>query len=214
MNSKAPPSLHPRNPLAGLTLAGGVLAVDFVNTVDQRSAAEPNDRLASPADLLWWGNRAGLLTPDSVEALLEWIRQDPTAAEDVLRRTRLLREACFRLFSAVVAHASPSAEDLDLLNREVTAGARHRRLSLEESRFQWIWDEIEEPGQLLGLLAHSGAELLASDKLDRLGRCAAPTCDWLFMDVSRNRSRRWCDMAECGNRAKMRRYYRRQRGEG
>lgn len=211
--SITPPSLHPRNPLAGLTLAGGAVAIDFVNTVDHRSASEPNDRLVSPEDLLWWGNRVGVLTSGTVEDLLGSVHRNPSMADAVLHRSLSLREACFRLFSDVIDDASGSTDDLARLNRELKEGSRHRRLSLEGSRFEWGWEEISEPAQLLGRIAHSGAELLASADLDRLGRCAAPDCDWLFLDVSRNRSRRWCDMAECGNRAKMRRFYRRKRGE-
>jgi len=43
--------------------------------------------------------------------------------------------------------------------------------------------------------------------------CAADDCAWVFLDTSKNHSRRWCDMKACGNRAKARRFNARQQGE-
>jgi len=47
---------------------------------------------------------------------------------------------------------------------------------------------------------------LRSDELDLLKRCPADNCRWLFLDRTKNRSRRWCDMATCGNQAKARKH--------
>jgi predicted RNA-binding Zn ribbon-like protein len=55
-------------------------------------------------------------------------------------------------------------------------------------------------------VARSAAELLQSEELGRVRRCDGEDCRWLFLDTSRSRNRRWCDMADCGNTAKVRRY--------
>ena len=60
--------------------------------------------------------------------------------------------------------------------------------------------------RMLWSIAHSGAELLTTGDLSRLRECGGEECGWLFEDTSRNRSRQWCDMQDCGNLAKVRRY--------
>jgi predicted RNA-binding Zn ribbon-like protein len=62
-------------------------------------------------------------------------------------------------------------------------------------------------------VVRSAAELLTSPHLlDRLGQCADPQCGWLFLDTSKSRTRKWCDINDCGNRAKQRRFQKKKRG--
>src|ERR671930_579256 len=78
---------------------------------------------------------------------------------------------------------------------------RPRRIA---NGFAWVADDVLAP------VVWSAAELLTSGPLERVRECPGDdTCGWLFLDTSRNGSRRWCDMRTCGNRAKARRYYRR-----
>ncbi|WP_171168255.1 CGNR zinc finger domain-containing protein [Streptomyces sp. I05A-00742] len=58
----------------------------------------------------------------------------------------------------------------------------------------------------LGALAVAWSELVVTGEAARLKRCAEHACAWVFWDTSKNRSRRWCSMRVCGNRAKARRY--------
>ncbi len=82
--------------------------------------------------------------------------------------------------------------------------------------FIWDWQDDPEPAldRVLWPIIRSAAQLLIADELSRLKLCDADDCGWLFVDGSRNRSRRWCDMSDCGNRAKARRYRERQREGG
>jgi predicted RNA-binding Zn ribbon-like protein len=99
------------------------------------------------------------------------------------------------------------------LNDALAAGARYRRLVPEREGFGWTWVESEEPLEdVLWPVAQSAAELLTSDAMERVKECRNQQCTWLFVDRSRNGSRRWCDMKDCGNRAKARRHYARQKG--
>jgi len=77
----------------------------------------------------------------------------------------------------------------------------------------WRWEFVdgEELDSMLWPIVRDAAELLTSRDFDRVTECSGSDCTWLFADKSRNRSRRWCDMAECGNRSKARRFYRRQK---
>jgi predicted RNA-binding Zn ribbon-like protein len=131
----------------------------------------------------------------------------------VFARALRLREAIFRIFVAVIADASPAAADLERLNDELALALPHLRIVPDEHGFDYRFDAAD--GALdrpLWPVARSASELLATGDLGRVKRCTSDECDWLFVDLSKNRSRRWCDMRDCGNRAKARRYYRRQQG--
>jgi predicted RNA-binding Zn ribbon-like protein len=105
----------------------------------------------------------------------------------------------------------PSPEDLVALSEAAADAASHRVLAPEQAGYAFAWPERSGLERLLWPVALSAAELLVSDDLDRVKECATENCNWLFVDMSRNRSRRWCDMKECGNRAKSRRHYARSR---
>ena len=123
----------------------------------------------------------------------------------------MLREALFRVFSTVAAREPVDAADLELLNDVLQRAAAGARLTGSGPGFAWSWSDdggLERP---LWLVARSAAELLTSDELERLRKCAGRFCGWLFLDASKNRSRRWCSMESCGSRAKMRRLYARRR---
>jgi predicted RNA-binding Zn ribbon-like protein len=102
---------------------------------------------------------------------------------------------------------SPAPSDLREVNAELAAARRAERLALREGRLAWEWPgasrRLESP---LWLLAGGAARLLTSAALDRLRQCGGESCGWLFLDQSRNRSRQWCTMQDCGNVSKVRRY--------
>ncbi len=120
---------------------------------------------------------------------------------------------------------APDPADLEVLNRESTAALAHLRLvpasgSTEDAAagadeppgFTWSWADVEDDlASLLWPVARAATDLLTSCDLARVRECADDSCGWLFMDMSRNGSRRWCDMADCGNRAKARRYRERKK---
>jgi predicted RNA-binding Zn ribbon-like protein len=149
--------------------------------------------------------------PEGEEARLgDEAEQRPEEAAAVHRRAIALREAIYRIFSAVVRGEEASLSDVDVLNDEVSIGLAHARLTQRGGGFEWGWEAGEGAlDRVLWVVARSAADLLTSDKLQRVTECASERCGWLFMDLSRNHSRRWCDMNECGNRAKARRHYER-----
>jgi len=133
-------------------------------------------------------------------------------ARAIHRRALALREAVYRVFSAVAAGRRADPRDIDLVNKTVDEAQRHLRLAASKSGFAWEWYGIEGALEFpLWRVVRSAAELLVSSELERVRECSGDRCDWLFLDASKNRSRRWCDMANCGNRAKARRNYERRR---
>lgn len=200
------------NPLDELTLVGGRLCLDFTNTVGSRGVVAERDRLKGYPELLWWGVRAEVLSEEERRALMALAAVRPAEAEEVFRRAVEFREALWRLFRALEDGADPAAGDLAAVNREVARAMGHARLERTAEGFAWGWVDAPELDGVLWPVARSAAELLVSPELGRVGRCAAEGCGWLYLDTSKNRSRRWCDMRDCGNRAKVRRHYRRRRG--
>jgi predicted RNA-binding Zn ribbon-like protein len=199
------------NPLAGLSLIGGRTSLNFANTVGQRGDDDPHDRLRDYDDLVWWGVRAGILSEREAGEMLSWAGRNPEAAARLFARALRLREAIYRAFSEVAAGVPIREGDLEVLNVEVAAALSHARLRPTPAGFVWSWGDAEGAQSLLWTVARDAAELLTSDLLTRVGECAGEHCGWLFVDESKNRSRRWCDMKDCGNRAKSRRHYGRRR---
>jgi predicted RNA-binding Zn ribbon-like protein len=188
-------------------LSGGLLCVDFTNTVSGRYSG-PRELLRGYADLIAWSRQAGGISADDAESLLEAAEDDPEAAGRVLQQAIRLRETLYRILSAVAAGGPAPGKDLAAMNVELQRGLSNACIEPGAEGFRWNWSArpltLERP---LWPVVRSAADLLTSDQLSRLRICASDTCLWLFMDASRNRSRRWCDMKVCGNRAKVQRHY-------
>lgn len=198
-----------------LDLQEGWLCLDFANTAEWHASDEPIEGLDSYADLVAWAQRKGILTDRETAHLLRTAEVRPADAAAVLDQAVALREVIYRVFSAVAAGSSPDAGDLAALNAAVAQALAHLRVVGTQEGFDWDWDGDEDAlDQMLWPVVHSAVDLLTSDELERVGECADDRgCGWLFLDTSRNRSRRWCSMEDCGNRAKVRRHYERQRTE-
>jgi predicted RNA-binding Zn ribbon-like protein len=190
---------------------GGRLCLDFANTLNG-SRAHPKETLLAYGDLVAWGRQAGILTDQEVRHLMEESRRRPEDAAGTLRHAIELRETIFRIFSAVADGRTPEHADLAALNDALSRALVHLRVSKPAAGFAWEWAaEREALDRMLWPVIQSAADVLHSGEVARVGRCGGRDCDWLFLDTSRNHSRRWCDMRGCGNRAKARRHYERQK---
>ena len=186
----------------------GQLALDFTKTLTGRAKAQPIERLTYYDDLVSWGRQAGALTDLDAQRLLREARRRPGRAQAVLERAITLRESLYQVLVAAIARSQPPQPDFERLNLAVADALGHLRLVSTGEGFAWGWDDREERlGQVVWCVARAAAELLTSDELSRVRMCAEQSCGWLFLDASRNRSRQWCDMKVCGNRAKARRHY-------
>lgn len=197
--------------LPSFEFSAGALCLDLANTWGSRDDPDA-DRLRSYWDLVVWSGQGGMLAEGEMEALLAEADRRPADADAVLRRAVALREAVYDAFSSSAAGGDPAPEALEVLNRELAAALPRLRLRAGDGCCRWEWSApAGELDRMLWSVARSAAELLTSERLDRVRECASETCSWLFVDASRNRGRKWCDMASCGNRAKARRYYARHR---
>jgi predicted RNA-binding Zn ribbon-like protein len=197
-------------------LRGGVVSLDFVNTVGWRLADYPSEYLRSYEDLLEWSGQAGLLAPEEREGLSRQAALDPEVARETLSRALALREAIHRTISRAIVGESRDESGLSVLNRELSIALSHLRVMPADGAYSWGWDRSGDDGEArldspLWPVAQSAAELLTSEKLGRVKVCAGDGCGWVFLDDSRNSSRRWCDSRDCGNRERVRRHLARKR---
>ena len=187
---------------------GGRLCLDFINTVGGRDAAGAviRDKIGNYDELLAWSVLAGIVDRPRAGALARLAAHEDREAVKVLARAVRLREALYRILKCAVEGGRPADADADVLRGELSIARVHQRLSAERGRFVWTFAERPEAlDRILWPVALSAVEVLTSGELDRLGQCGGPDCGWLFLDTSRNHRRLWCDMRDCGNRAKVRR---------
>ena len=193
-------------------LHAGIVCLDFVNTLDDRPSAKPKELLESYADLARFGEDTGILEPHQADRLFQRSGEAPEEAERVLRSAIELREAMYLVVRAIMSRKPVPAVALATLNGYVQDAALHSKLVQTNGQFEWRFDRPDESlDGILWPIARSAAELLASERVAFVRACSSKTCQWLFLDTSKNHRRRWCDMKVCGNRAKVRRFYARQK---
>ena len=200
--------------LASLRLLGGSPCLDFANTVDPRQGADArHDYLLSYTDLVRWSEHAGLIDDDIANSLDCRAAELPSAAATAYHRAMTLREAVYAVFSAAATSTEPAPADLLVIEQTLRNTSHSVRLTWNGSGADWRPvsnnPELELP---LFQVANSATELLADLSMHIVKRCpGANDCGWLFLDRSKNRSRRWCSSDGCGARVKMRRHYHRSR---
>jgi predicted RNA-binding Zn ribbon-like protein len=183
------------------------VCVDFANTVAWRGSDKPTDEMADYKSFLAWGEREGILLKPLVEALTEEAAQRSDEAQRAFMRAITLREAIYRTLFAVANKMPRDEADVALLNASYREAMEHKSLTEYEEGFIWSWEgEQKDLNAPTWRIAQSAANLLTSEYIHRLKSCPGEGCAWLFVDTTRNASRRWCDMQVCGNRAKVKRH--------
>jgi len=190
----------------------GDLCLDFANTAEMHASQHPDELLHDYNDLVNWGQAAGLFPPARAGELRQLAEEHPKEASAVYTSAIRLREAIYNIFSLLSTDQQINSQDLQTLNSAVEQALPHLHLVANPNGFHWDWiDDPQALDQIIWSVARSAAELLTSEVLDRVRQCADEHgCGYLFIDMSRNRSRRWCSMDSCGNRAKASRHYQRQ----
>jgi predicted RNA-binding Zn ribbon-like protein len=189
---------------------GGAPCLDFANTVSWRGTDTPEELLNSYEELLIWAKYLKVINEKDYEALYNAALQSPVKAMSIYNRAIALRESIYHIFLAISQEELPRNADIDLLNTELSIANNHLKIRYSEHGYNLdLMSNGEELDQILWFIARSASDLLISDKLNRVRKCVSDDCGWLFLDLSRNQSRRWCDMKTCGNRMKARRFYER-----
>lgn len=184
-----------------LSAVGEALCLEFANT-----AESDKYHLDDYNEMVSWCQSKGVLTHEMASSLRVDALDDPGRAERAFHRAMAFRRVVYAVFAAVGGKLSPKAEDLRSLSKAAASALSHLHIAETATGFQWQWDVAKPQLELpLWIIARSAADLLTSTQRSRVRQCESADCNWLFVDRSKNRSRRWCDMAECGNREKARR---------
>lgn len=199
----------------GDSLENNWLCLNFVNSVDLRLSVH-DESLHSYEDVVAWGRQQGVMSDTEAASLLDKAAARPGEAAAVFERAIALREALYRIFSAVICRERVAAADLAAFNAVLVEEAVPAQLVQVEDGLTRGWlDRKGELGWPLAPIARSATALLTSEALDRVRECPGSpgkACGWLFIDTTKNRSRQWCVGGLCGNRTRARRHYRRQAG--
>ncbi len=170
----------------------GDLALDLANTVSWRGTERQFDHLGDHAAVLAWARQGGLLGADE--------SRPNGPSERVRRRLLRLRDAIDAAGAAIAAGQPPPGLALDVIRDMAARALAEARLAGTPARLHFDGDD-----RIVGPVAWAALDLLRGDELHRLKRCPAEHCGWLFVDRTKNGSRRWCDMTTCGDLAKRRR---------
>jgi len=183
------------------------ICLEFTNTMRWHASERPDETIRSYADLVAWARAAGVASDRSARRLLSRAKKHPADADLALARAISLREAIYRIFVALMNDTLAQRTDLDELNGAISRLTGGVRLVQAREGFAWEWRVDDDAlDSFLWPIALSAVELLLSEDRHWVGQCADDRgCGWLFLDTSKNHSRRWCDMNDCGNRAKQRR---------
>lgn len=183
-------------------MVGGSLALDFANTV---SSPPPTayGPIETHADLLDWAQDAGMVDLATRTAMEITAANDPGAADQVVRMALGHRTAIRAVFSALADGRTPTAEHVAVVMTAYADAVARSTTTLTPAgaTIAWTGDQLT---RLLHPINYDAGRLLLSSDAGLVKECDG--CPWLFLDRSRNHSRRWCDMQVCGSRSKMRRY--------
>lgn len=183
-----------------LPFVAGHVALDFVNTAEDRDGVDPDDSLLTPADLRAWGRRYGLIGRSAAS---------PDAHAE-LEQAHDARELLYRIFRSSALRQAPSRHDLDRLGELAGAAYAAGRLRAgTDGSTQWEWSRSELTSVRHAVVT-GALELLRADPSPRLKQCPGHRCGWLFLDTTKRGNRRWCQMRECGQEAKDERRRRRR----
>ncbi len=188
------------------------LCLDFVNTSDQHPSKPTAEFLISYARLVEWSVFSKSISHEQAETLLSLAHQHPDKADEALQFAITVREALFRVLDAAAENRQPDAADMQAFNNILAQAMSHLHMTHTSANFSWTCALDENDLEtMIWPVVWSAAELMTSHDLHYLRECASQECEWLFLDTSKNHSRRWCSMTSCGNRSKARTHYQRAR---
>ncbi len=196
----------------GFEYIGGDLSTDFVNTKSGRLGGPGHEHIQTYADLVEFVRQAGALSAADAKRLVADAASRPVKTTQIYRRGVALREAIFRAFARLAEEKDPAPEDLEIIGAEAADAFAHARVVKVAGGFGWEWPDGGDPARPLWPIARAASDLLTNDRDRELIReCSDDTCAWLFVDRTKNHTRRWCDMETCGNRAKQARLRQREK---
>lgn len=178
------------------------ISLDLVNTVSWPGTPREHDWLDRPQNVTAWAVAAGILS-EQRQQLMD--AASISVLEEQLAAVHEIRHRVQRVLRPIAFDERPDDDAVDGLNELLrgTCAARY----LDRATYEWRWADPESLADVLAPVIWNAAHVLTELDHGRIGHCGS--CDWIFHDTTRNRTRRWCDMKDCGSRDKALRYYHR-----
>jgi predicted RNA-binding Zn ribbon-like protein len=189
---------------------GGHISLDFANTFAERRPVPIGDYFQSYDHLLAWCWHNGQVDDSHAEHCYTVAQKRLEEAQATLEYALDVRETIYGVFSTWLEHGMLQRSDLNGLNTILARLLPHRCLDISDNGCVWAWDG-EHLELILLPIVMAATDLLTSEQIEQVRQC--PNCGWLFLDTSRNHSRRWCSMDFCGSKMKSRRQYERKRSQ-
>ncbi len=185
-------------------LIGEEISFDFVNTVSWRGTDKEHDWLDQPANFIAWAKAAGIIDTRQAKDLKA---QPGDYAMKELQQIYTARADLYNVLTPLAFNKKPGEDSIKKLDAWIHKIIRYRHI--DTKNYEWNWDEPGSFSEILAPVIWNAAHVLTDLDHSRISHC--PTCNWIFYDKTRNRSRKWCDMDDCGSRNKSLRYYHRKR---
>jgi predicted RNA-binding Zn ribbon-like protein len=190
------------------------LCLAYANTLSWRGSGAPAEKLPTLDDLLGWLERSAGVAASATEEIRGWSREHPKKAAAVFAEAIAIREALFRIFAAIAGGGTVRDQDFAALKSALAEAPPRSQLARGSGGYAWRLDPLRPAApDLLAPVLWSAGDLVLDAGRRRIRQCANDKCLWLFVDESKSGTRRWCDMASCGNRAKAQRHYAKTRHE-
>lgn len=196
--------------LDNISINGGILCLDFANTVHDRKNEPLRDYLTGFDDLLYWAKKLLIIDSNAFKVLEKTATEKRQKAHSFFNESIMLRELLHRIFKAISEVKKVASVDLNAFNRLLTSYFSFLQLKQRANGFNEDWSLAPDNFyRITAPIINSAYELLLSDKLSKVKEC--PNCGWLFLDTTKNGKRRWCSMKNCGSNIKALEWYRRQK---
>lgn len=193
-----------------LSLDGGWLCLNFTNTVHDRTNEDPFEYLSTYSHMVDWTVKVEVLSLSEAKQLKSIAKNNPKKAGQALSTIIEARKGLYHLFWAITRDESPDGKTQAAFNELLENAMSQLKIRIEdELEVSHEWKDKTDLIYPLYPIVKSAYDLLTSDQLGRVKECGA--CGWLFLDQSKNRSRKWCSMENCGSNVKAKRYYHRNK---
>ncbi|MET3890228.1 putative RNA-binding Zn ribbon-like protein [Bosea sp. OAE506] len=191
-----------------MSLVGGHLALDFVNTVDSRIGEPGPDYLNCYEDLLIWAGRRKLIDAETQQRLHRQSASKPDTSDAALSRAKALREALYSLCCVEIDNRTVEESDLKVFNAALQSATARRRVAAKRGVLEWIWQPDDTLDHIADRVSVAACALIIETKDSRrpIRQCPGHNCGWLFLDTSRGGRRQWCSDKTCGTPARVRRF--------
>ncbi len=198
-------SRHPAGATALIAAPGDGLCLDFVNTLFWRGTEDPTEELTGFQPLVGWLEAKSGHDAKALDSAKIWSVQEPAKADRLYKEAIALREAIHGIFAATASGQPLPAADFEIVNTALEKAPARRKLASRKGGWESPWPAMSAPA-LLAPVLWSAADLMLTRDRKRIRQCSNEKCLYLFIDESKNGTRRWCDMSSCGNRAKAHRH--------